>query len=245
MMDMMLTVDSLQSPRNDLLRTPSGLRVVCIWTVRERGIVIARVKNVFTNYGLTALASAIGGGYMPPTWLVIDSAQTTLSNGYSPGATSIQTTGAVDLVGDTQLVLNPGAGNQETVTFTSRSGTGPYTYALSAGLANTHVSLETVCRQTSASDTLSTVVTEVQYDPVNAAGQRIQSVAGFSSGNGNFTMQFYITAAQAQAKFNTVGLADTLNTGSGNLHDHAVLGYDHTAGTNDAEIDVSLTLTNV
>lgn len=250
MMDMTHIVASLRSRlRNLLLRVfhlqPSTISVLCVWTVKENGRVVRRAKNIFTNYGLSSLASAVGGGYVPPYYLVIDSDKTVLSNNYSAGATSIQTAARKDISGDTQLVINPGGGTQETVTFSAVTGSGPYTYTLTAGLANNHNSGETVLRQTAAADTLTSVISEVQYDATNAPNQRVLASAGYSTGSGNFTLQFYITAAQAQAVFNTVGLSEKLTVGQGNLHDHAVLGYDHTAGTNDVEIDVSITLTNV
>lgn len=236
------TPDSFQSPHKIIV--PGSLGVGCIWTVRERGLVVARAKNIFTNFGLTALASAVSGGYTPPLYLVIDSAGTTLSQNYNAGATSINLQQRVDISGDTQLVLNPGGVTQETVTFSGTpTGAGPYTYALTAATTQNHNGGEVVVRQTNVNDTLSTVVSEVQYDSVGAPNQRVMSVSGYSQGNGIWVLQFYITGQQALAVFNTVGIADNLTLGQGNLHDHAVLGYNHTAN-NDVEIDVTITLVN-
>lgn len=224
------------------------LKVDCVWTVKERRsqlwIPTLRRKNTWTNYGLGQLASAIGGGYSAPNNLVVDSNYGYLSTGASLGANSIQVSARQDLVGDTHLVINPGGGSQETVTFSAVSGTGPYTYTLTGTLANTHLANEAVVRLPLAADTLSTVISEIQYDATNAPGLRVQASSGYSQGNGNWTLQFYITATEALTHLMTLGLSENQNVGQGNLHNHIVLGYDHSGGSNDLEIDVSLTLTN-
>jgi hypothetical protein len=242
-MDMTPTPVSSQFPRKIVLPgNPVG--VSCIWTVRERGVVVARTKNVFTNFGLSALASALSGGYIAPIYLVLDSAGTTLEQPVNIGQSQVVTNERVDLSGDMQLVLSPNLANQETVTFTGiPTGSGPYTYTLTSPATQTHNTGDTVLRQTLATDTMSTVLSEVQYDPTDAPNQRVQSYAGYAQGVGNWVVQFYITGTQAVDKFNYVGLADSLTIGQGNLHDHAVLGYSHTSG-DDVEIDVSITLSN-
>jgi hypothetical protein len=229
-----------------LFRLPANqLGVMCIWTFRENGVVVAQTKNVFTDFGLTALASALSGGYTPPIYLVLDSGGTTLFNTVSPGQTSVVTNLRVDLSGDTQLVLSPGKANQEVVTFTGTpTGSGPYTYTLTSAAAQLHNSGDTVVRQTRHQDTMSTVLSEIEYDHADFPNQRAQSYAGYSQGTGNWVMQFYILGTQAITNLNYVGLADNITIGQGSLHDHAVLGYTHTSN-NDVEIDVSLTLTNV
>lgn len=227
----------------------SRLTLSCVWTVKERRsglwIPVLSRKNVWTNYGLGALASAIGGGYSAPNNLVIDSDYATLSVGASLGASSIQLSKRVDITGDTQLVLNPGGANQETVTFSGApTGSGPFTYSLTGTLANTHLANEPVVRLPLAADTLSTVVSEIQYDATNAPGLRVQASSGYASGTGNWTLQFYLTGTQALTHLMTLGLSENNAVGAGNLHNHIVLGYDHSGGGNDVEIDVSLTLSN-
>jgi hypothetical protein len=206
---------------------------------------VLKRKNIFTTYCLGALASAIGGGYNPPIYMVVDDDYTTLQTGASLGATAISTVSRKDITGDTQLILNPDGVNQETVTFSGTpTGSGPYTYTLTSGLIHNHSGGEPVVRQTSANDDMTTVVSEIQYDATNNPGNRNDASAGYSAGNGNWTSQFYFTGVQALVKFMTLGLSESQAVGSGNLHDHVVLGYDHSSGGSDLEVDVSLTLTN-
>ncbi len=224
---------------------PNQIGVSCVWTIKENGKVVARTKNVFTNYGLSALASALSGNYTAPIYLVMDAGGTTLQQPVIIGATQIVTNTRVDQSGDTQLVLSPGLANQETVTFTGLpTGSGPYTYTLVGTATKAHNTGEGVVRQALATDTMTNITAEIQYDSVGAPNQRVQSYAGYAQGVGNWVIQFYVTGSQALTTINSVGLADSLTVGQGNLHDHAVLGYQHTSG-NDVEIDVSLTLTNV
>lgn len=225
------------------------LKVQCVWTVKERRsglwVPVLTNKNTMTNYGLAALASAIGGGYNAPLYLVIDTDYTYLYTGASLGATSIQTHDRKDISGDTQLIIAPGTVTQETVTFSGApTGSGPYTYTLTSGLLYNHNINEVVLRAPRASDDLTTVILEAQYDSTNAPNQRMQAASGYSSGAGNWTSQFYFTGSQALVKFMTLGLSETPTVGQGNLHNHVVLGYDHSGGGNDLEVDVSLTLTN-
>jgi hypothetical protein len=220
------------------------LGVSCTWTVREGGHVVAQARNVWTDVGLSNLAAAISGGYSAPIYLVIDAGGTALSADVPLGGTSVTTDAPVDLSGDTQLVLNPGGPTQEVVTFSGTpTGNGPYTYTLTAGTLFSHTAGETVVRQVRNTDDMTTVTNEQQYDAALATGLRMPAVAGYSQGVGNWIMQFYFTGTQALVNFNTVGLSDNPNVGQGLLHDHAVLGYQHTGG-NDVEIDVSITLTN-
>lgn len=228
----------------------SKLGLSCVWTVKERRsgiwVPVLRVKNIFTNTGLNALASAIQGAYVAPNFLVIDSAGAKLQNAYAPGATSIDTDVRVDLPGDTQLVLSPGTGQQETVTFTSVTGSGPYTYALSAPTANTHGVNDYALRVPRVTDDMSSVISEQQYDATNAPGQRMPAASGYNNGAiGEWTIQFYFTGAQAPVHFNTLGLADSSDIGAGSLHNHFILGYDHTTSGNDVEIDGSITIANL
>lgn len=234
----------IQLPANQIELPDNPVGVHCVWTLKENGRVVARAKNVFTVFGLSALAGALSGGYTPPSFLVLDSYGTTLSGPVSPGQTTITTQVRVDITGDTQLVLTPNLSNQETVTFSSVTGTGPYTYQLTAGALQSHNAGDIVLRQTNANDTLATVLSEIQYDSVGAPNERMPSYAGYAQGSGNWVVQFYLTGEQALATFNYIGMADAPLLGTGNLHDHAVLGYTHTSG-NDVEIDVSLTLSNV
>jgi hypothetical protein len=225
-----------------------SLNVSCTWTVKEKrnGIYIPVLtrKNIFTNTGLTLLASAVSGGYVPPIYLSMDSSYTYLTATYAAGVTSIQTNTAIDQTGDTQLVLSAGLATQETVTFTGRTGTGPYTYTLSSPTANAHNAGDWVARQPTVNDTISTIVSPIQYDSVNFPNLWPPSASGYSIGNGQWTIQFYLTLTQAVAVIMTIGLVDSQTIGQGNLHNHVVLGYDHTQQATDIEIDGNLTLTN-
>ncbi len=227
----------------------SPLNLACSWTVSERvdGLWVPRLrrKNVFTNYGLTALASAPGGNYTPPIYLAVESFSSPLNAGVAAGVTTLSLNTRVDQAGDTQMVVDIGTAAQEVVTFSSVAGSSsPYTYTLSTPTQYAHSAGAKVVRQVSANDTLASVTTEVQYDPVNAPNQRLASAAGYSTGNGQYTIQFYYTATMGVAYFATCGLTDSPLVGQGNLHNHFVLGYDHSPGTNDVQINGNLTLVN-
>ena len=100
-------------------------------------------------------------------------------------------------------------------------------------------------RNPTATDTMTAIFSEQQFDSVNFPGMRMQSVGEYSAGTANWTMQYFFTGAQSLFEFATVGLADSNLIGQGNLHNLLVLGYNHTGTTNDLELDVSLTLSNV
>jgi hypothetical protein len=225
-----------------------SLKARCIWTVKEkRGglwVPVWEHKNLLTTYGLSALASAIGGGYSAPLYMVIDTDYASLQNSPSLGQVIVQLNKRIDITGDTQLILSPGTVVQETVTYSSVTGSGPYTYNLTSGLTHNHNAGELVVRAPRSSDDLTTVISEAQYDSTNAPGKRLQATSGYSTGTGNWTSQYYFTGTQALVKFMSLGLSDSDTVGAGNLHNHVVLGYDHSGGGNDVEIDVSLTLTN-
>lgn len=201
---------------------------------------------VRTQYGLTALAAAVQGGYLPPLYLVLENNGSTLSAGINTGVTSFQTPARVDLAGDTQIVLSAGLPSQEVVSFSSVSGTGPYTYTLTAGTFNVHATGDPVCRMPLATDTMSQVSGEIEYDPANAPGTRTQAVSGYSTGVGEWTMQFYLTGIQADSYLMMAGLSDSPVLGQGNLHAHLILAVNHVfsnpATATDLEIDVPLTL---
>lgn len=219
----------------------------CEWVVKERHgglwVPVLRVKNLVTTYGLTHLASAWGGTYVAPQWLAVDTDSATLSAGAVLGATSISTNKRVDLAGDTQLHIAPGTASAEKVTFSAVSGTGPYTYTLSAATTFAHSTGDAVVRAVSASDGLSTLVSEGQYDSAAAPNARMPETTGYSPANGQWTHQFYFTGTQAIYTFNTLALMDSPTIGQGNMHNHFVLGYVHPSGT-DVEIDGTLTITN-
>jgi hypothetical protein len=241
-MDMTLTQDSSASPTST---------VVGRWTIRERdpktGLVVAEktVKNILTNFGLTALASAIGGAYSPPQYLVVEGLYGTIQYMVPIGSTSVTFDVAVDTPGDTQLVLSLGLPAQETVTFNAVSGTGPYTYTLTTPTTQVHNAGEYACRAVAVTDTMATSVqNEQQYDPVNAPNQRAVSPGGYSSGSGNFTIQFYLSGSIPLQNFVVCGLSDSPTVGQGNLHNHFVLGFFRAGDTNDIEIDGSITIAN-
>ena len=228
------------------------LKTTFVWTVKERdpktGLFVPRLrrKNIQTSYGMTAYAGAFQGTYTPPIYMVID--------GFAPVLSSISSTTLVltasqkpTLSSDSQLVLSAGAASQEVVSFTgspTQSGSN-WTYTLSALPANSHNVNDICVRNPTASDTLTAIFSEQQFDSVNFPGMRMQSVGGYSAGTANWTMQFFFTGAQAVFEFATIGLADSNLIGQGNLHNLLALGYNHTGTTNDLELDVSLTLSNV
>lgn len=202
--------------------------------------------GAWTNYGLSMLASALQGNYSAPLYLVLEGNGSTVASTVAAGATSIESVANVWLAGDDQLVLGAGLPTQEVVTYSSIVGTGPYTYNLTAPTTQNHTSGDPLCRVPLVTDTLAQVVNELQYDSTNAPGLRLASVSGYSTGTGNWTMQFYLTGIEASAFLMTVGLSDNPNVGQGNLHAHFVLGVNHVynpiSGGVDIEIDVPLTL---
>lgn len=228
---------------------PFRVRAGVLWVVKERvrglWVVKRETHNVVTAYGTTALALAPGGGYLPPTYLVIETTQTTLAASYSSGVNAIQLAGDPTQAGDTQLVLSLNTANQETVTFTSKSGTGPYTFNLSANTGFPHNSGDYATRAPVSSDTMANVVAEAQYDPTNAPGLRSPMSSSYSPATGQGTMQFFLAGITATNLFFAhVGLADASAVGAGNLHNYAALGYNHN-NTNDVEIDVTWTVTGL
>lgn len=221
------------------------LLVRCEWVVRERRpsgwVEVLRRHNLFTNDGLTQLAGALGGGYTPPQYLVLDSWNPKLQAAYTIGATSISTDKQAHLTGDTQLVLSPGTANAEVVTFSNVTGTGPYVYTISATV-NAHSLNDFACRNPLLTDTVSSIQQEAQYDSLQPTA-RSQTTGGYSAGTAQYTQTFFLTGTQALFDIVTVGMADNATIGAGLLHDHLALGYTHSSG-NDVEIDVTLSLTN-
>jgi hypothetical protein len=217
------------------------------WTIKERQdglwVPVADFHNIVTDFGLTGLASAPSGQYTPPTFLVIETSKTTMSSA-SVGGGSVVTAADPTISGDTQLVLSVGLAAQETVTFSSKSGSGPFTFTLSGTLVNNHANLDPVVRATTALDTMTSVLVEAQYDPTFNPGNRSAMTAAFSPATGQNTMQFFLSGSTAtNVYFAHVGLTDQVSISSiaANLHNYAVLGYNHN-GTNDIEVDVNYTL---
>ena len=242
---MMHTPASLPSHPN----TPINKIVPVVrWVVKERQggvwVPVHTFKNLVTNYGLTAFASAPSGQYTAPTYLTINSAYVTMYSGASPGATSIQLSGDPTLSGDTQLVLSVGLAAQETVTITGITGTNPVTVTLSSALVNSHALGDHVVRQVASTDTMASVTAEVQYDPTYNPNNRMALTSAYSPGVGQSTMQYFFSGATLTNVFMShVGLCDQQVIGAinANLHNYAVLGYNHN-NTNDVEIDVNYTL---
>lgn len=238
------------------ISTRSAQKVGVLWVVKERlyypisrrekWVPVKRGKNIMTNYGLTALASAFGGSYTVPVYLVIDNFAATIQNasGILAGATSVTLDAQVHIAGDTAIVLGVGDVSQEQVSFSGmvNNGDGTYTYTISA-CANAHANGQYVVRAVRAADTLSSVTGEIEYDATVAPNKRVEANGWLSNGTGNSVMQFFVTGSQAIDTWQTIGLSDSDTVGAGNLHNHLVLGYEHEEG-NDAQIDVSLTLAN-
>lgn len=222
-------------------------QVDVLWVIKERKsglwVVEQAVYNKITNFGLTAFASAPSGTYNAPIYLVIDTASTTMANTYLAGVSSIQTTADPTVSGDTQLDLGVGLASQETVTFSSKSGTGPFTFALTALTVNGHSVDDPVVRTPAAGDTIASVLSEGQYDSTYFAGKREPITSSFSPATGQNTSQYFIAGTQATNLFFAhVGLADSISIGGGNLHNYTSLGYNHN-NTNDVEIDVTYVVT--
>ncbi len=219
-----------------------------------RELVLVR-KNIQTNYGLTAYAGAFQptqSSYVAPQWLGISTKYAQLQSAYGSGVTSlsldIDPTQAGDSGATAQLVLGVGTANQETVSWTAKSGTGPYTFTVGS-TTKSHALHDPVVRAPQLTDTLSQFPSELEYDHTNFPNQRMQSQGGYSAGTANWTTQFYITGSQAlnggtAQLFGMVGLFDSGTVAAGNLHNELALGFNHTQG-NDVEIDVSLTTSNV
>lgn len=229
------------------------LKTEFVWTVKERDpktglfIPVLQRKNVQTNYGLTAFAGAFQGTYTAPVYMVIDDFKPTYATGSSGTTLKLTTVTQPTLAGDSQIVLSIGTANQEVVTFTGTPtySSGVWTYTLTASPVNSHTVGDVCVRNPLATDTVSSIFTEQQYDSVNAPNARMQSIGGYSGGSANWVMQFFFASDQAECYFSTVGLADNVTVGQNNIHNLVVLGLDHTGNTNDLELDVSLTLSNV
>jgi hypothetical protein len=225
------------------------IKVRCKWEVKERRpsglyeVVLTRY-NTWTNYGLTALATAISGTYTAPIYLELEDNGTGITNAGGIAASATSCTAADNILegGDNTLILGVGTANQETVTGASVAGTGPYTYTFAA-CTKSHANGAPICRVPLASDTLASLQSEWQYDSVNNPNQRLASTAGFSTGAGVWVVQFYYNGAQGLGNMTTIGLCDDQTVGAGNLHNHVALGYVHSS-SNDVEIDGTLTLVN-
>lgn len=230
-----------------------GVRVSCIWTIKERdaktGLYIPKYQhsNLLSSNGLSNLAASWGGQNVVPQYLVIDQNYGSLYAALtSTGLNSLQLTSRVDIAGDTQIILGAGTTNQETVTFSSVTGSGPYTYNLSTPTTKTHLITDPVLRQVNQNDTYTnSVVNEMSYDPTNDPGNRSLASSGYSQGIGNWTVQFFLSGTQAIGNLMTLGLSDQQAMGGGTLHNHCILGYYHSSTADqDIEIDASLTIIN-
>lgn len=223
------------------------------WTWRERerksGLIVAEktFRNKLTTYGLTALGSAISGAYTPPLWLAVENSYSLLTSAVSIGATSVSLATDVHQAGDTQITLGAGQANQETVTFTSVTGTGPFVYALSTPLTFNHTAADPdwVVRTPQESDATSNLAGEVQYDATNFPNQRMVSPGGYSPGSKQWTVQFFFPGPLLVGYIMNCGLVDNVTVGAGNLHNHFTLGIHHTNTANDQEIDGVFTFSNV
>lgn len=231
-------------------KTPINVRmaVEVAWVIKERQdglwVPVREFHNLVTSYGLTAYALAPAGQYTPPTYLVIDTSYASLAVQGNPGDITVQLSTNPTLLGDTQLVLSVGLPSQETVTFTGVTGSSPYTFTLTAPLTTTHLLSDQAVRAVTASDTMSSVVSEAQYDPTFNPNNRASLTAAYSPGTGQGTMQFFMSGLTATNLFFAhVGLTDQPIIGAlnANLHNYAPLGYNHN-NTNDLEIDVTYTL---
>lgn len=200
--------------------------------------------NLFTVFGLNALASAPSNDYTPPAYLALNGPYITLAADVAIGAKSVTLTGNPTVQGDTQIVLSAGLSNQEAVPFSTITGTGPYTVTLATPTTKSHAASDPVTRQVSITDTAAQIIAPIQYDPVNAPRSWPSASSSYSSGTGQWTMQFHFSPGQAAAFIATAGLIDAQNIGSGNLHSHAIVGLDARQTTSEFEIDINLTYQN-
>jgi hypothetical protein len=125
------------------------------------------------------------------------------------------------------------------VTFTSVSGS---TYTLSTPTTYAHPLADPLCRLPLSSDTLLQVVNELEFDHTNFPGQRLQSVSGYATAAGEWTMQFFLSGIQASAFLMTLGLSDSPYIGQGNLHAHMVSGLNHVYNPTNGGVDIELDL---
>lgn len=230
------------------------LVVRAIWTIKERHVTpishrevwvpVFSDHNLLTNDGLTQLAAFYSGAGAPPGYLVIDSFSAKITDTtLAIGATTVHTDAIVDETGDTQIVLDVGGANEETVNFSARSGAGPYAYTVTA-TTKTHALNQHVVRKPRLTDTVASIQTEVQYSPTVFPGKRAPRRGFYSTGNGNGTAQYIITGSQANVRFESLGLSQSDTVGAGLLHNHLAVGYDHSATGTDVEIDVSINIAN-
>lgn len=222
------------------------------WTWRERsresGLVVAekQINNIFTSYGLTNLISGISGSNTPPIYLAVENTYTNLTLAAGSGVSTLTVGNDIMQTGDTQIYLSAGGANQEIVTVSSKSGSGPYNYILSSPTANAHTtaSNDYVCRVPVLGDTMANVISELQYDAVSAPTQRMASPGGYSPGAGQWTVQIFYPGPTLVGVAMLCGLTDSLTIGTGNLHNHFLLATNHTNTNNDQEIDGVITLVN-
>jgi hypothetical protein len=230
------------------------LVVRAIWTIKEKVWLpvshrwvmqpVFEDHNLFTNDGLTQLAAFFSGSGTPPAYLVIDNKSGKITDTtLSIGATTVHVDTIVDEASDTQLVLDNGGANEETVTFSARSGSGPYTYTVSA-TTKSHALNQYVVRNPRIADNLASIQSEVQYSPTIFPGKRSPRRGFYSTGNGNGTMQFMLTGSEANVRFESLGLSESDTVGAGLLHNHIAVGYDHSTTGTDVEVDVSIDITN-
>ncbi len=218
------------------------------WTVSEKHgdiwVPVLSTHNLLTTFGLNAYATAAGGLWLPPIYLVIDTASSIVQGDYVIGSTVIQLATNPTVAGDTTLVFDAGQVAQETVTFSSITGSGPYTVNLSTPTLNFHANNSLAVRNPNVNDTTTQVLSEAQYDPIFAVNMRTQVTSAYTSGSGKGVTQFFLTAQQAtNLYFAHVGMADTNVMGGGNLHNYAVLGYNRNTAF-DLEIDIQYVVAN-
>jgi len=228
---------------------PSELHTAFTWILRRRTSrgwqEVLRKKNIQTTYGLTAYASGFQGSYNAPLFMAIDTQHGSLQVSVSAGANSFQSDVAVHQAGGTQVLLDVSGLNPETLTFSSVTGSGPYTYHLTGTTAFSHTApTAKITRVPKASDVVANFTAEAQFDSTNFPSQRITSLGGYSPGSGQWAMQFYFTKGQAAVYIARCGLFDAVALGAGNLHNEIALGYDNSAGTTDLELDILLALSN-
>jgi hypothetical protein len=132
-----------QNNLDNFLSTAAALSTTSDWVVplsvgsliaQHNGFSLDRSNNFWNTNGTDISGQGIAA--------VSDAGNTTLQGAVSSGATSLVI--GLQAPAGTQLILNPGGGDQETVTVASVTGTNPYTVTLTGGTANAHASGETV-----------------------------------------------------------------------------------------------------
>ena len=155
--------------------------------IKNHNIVVTAGKNALAAYLANSSPSA---PFMP--FMEVGNKGTTVGSSVASGVTSI-TVNTDILSGSTgSIILSIGTANQETVTVSAKSGSGPYTYTISATTkahtAGDSVTLVPAIGDTSNAAALGARVTGTLSNP---SGSIFQNVGTFSNSGGAYTGTVY------------------------------------------------------